>query len=255
MRIAITLAAAALLAATTAEAADLTLLVGGSMQVPFRQVGTDFARQTGNKMKFVVDTTGALQKHLRSGEKADIILVSTQGMDQLEKEHLIQPGSRVDLAIADIGVSVRAGAPSPDLSSPEAFKRAMLSAKSISVVDPKAGGTSGMYLDGLFRRLGIAEEVSKKSVLRNQGSEVAEAVASGQAELGMTFISEMQPNKGVKIAGPLPAAIQSPTVYVVAIPAASDHKDEARAFIGAISNQYAWPAITAAGLTPIKKNS
>jgi len=254
MRSAISLAAAALLAATSAEAADLTLLVGGSMQVPFRQVGADFARQTGNKMKFVVDTTGALQKHLRSGEKSDIILVSTQGMDQLEKEHLIQPGSRVDLAIADIGVSVRAGAPSPDLSSPEAFKRAMLGAKSISVVDPKAGGTSGMYLDGLFRQLGIAEEVGKKSVLRNQGSEVAEAVASGQAELGMTFISEMQPNKEVKIAGPLPAAIQSPTVYVVAIPAASDHKDEARVFIAAISNQSAWPAITAAGLTPIKKN-
>ena len=253
MRNTIVLAATALMVATNVKAADLTLLVGGSMQIPFRQVGADFARETGNKMKFIVDTTGALQNHLRSGEKADIILVSTQGMAQLEKEHLIQSGSRVDLAIADIGVSVRTGATAPDLSSPDAFKRAMLGAKSISVVDPKAGGTSGMYLDGLFRRLGIAEEVRKKSVLRKQGSEVADAVASGQAELGMTFISEMAPNKGVKIAGPLPAAIQSPTVYVVAIPAASEHKDEARAFIAVISNQSAWPAITAAGLTPVKK--
>ena len=254
MRSAIVLATAALLIATNAKAADLTLLVGGSMQVPFRQIGADFARETGNRMKFIVDTTGALQKHLRSGEKADIILVSTQGMDQLEKEHLIQPGSRVDLAIADIGVSVRAGAAAPDLSSPDAFKRAMLGAKSISVVDPKAGGTSGIYLNGLFRRLGIADEVRKKAVLRNQGSEVAEAVAAGQAEIGLTFISEMAPNNGVRIAGPLPAAIQSPTVYVVAIPAASDHKDEARAFIAAISNQSAWPVITAAGLKPVKKD-
>jgi molybdate transport system substrate-binding protein len=254
LRNTVVLAAAALLVATNAKAADLTLLVGGSMQIPFRQVGADFARETGNKLKFIVDTTGALQKHLRAGENSDIILVSTQGMDQLEKEHLIQSGTRVDLAIADIGVSIAAGATAPDLSSPEAFKRAMLGANSISVVDPKAGGTSGMYLDGLFRRLGIAEEVRKKVVLRNQGSEVADAVASGQAELGMTFISEMAPNKRVKIAGPLPEAIQSPTVYVVAIPAASEHKDEARAFIAAISNQSAWPAITAAGLTPIKKN-
>jgi len=167
LRKTIVLAAAALMVATNVKAADLTLLVGGSMQIPFRQVGADFARDTGNKMKFVVDTTGALQKHLRSGEKADIILVSAQGMDQLEKEHLIQSGSRVDLAIADIGVSIRVGATAPDLSSPDAFKRAMLAANSISVVDPKAGGTSGMYLDGLFRRLGIAEEVRKKVVLRN----------------------------------------------------------------------------------------
>ena len=87
----------------------------------------------------------------------------------------------------------------------------MLAAKSISYVDPKAGGTSGIYLDGLFQRMGIADEVKKKAVFGFQGSQVASAVADGKAELGLTFISEMLPNKGVKIAGPLPDAIQSVT--------------------------------------------
>ena len=151
------LATALIFASMPADAAQLKLLVGGSMQEPFREVGADFAKQTGHKLDFTVDTTGALQKHLRSGEKADIILVSAPGMDALEKEHLIMPGTRVELANAAIGVSVHAGAASPDISSPEAFKKAMLAAHSISYVDPKSGGTSGGYLDGLFQRMGIAD--------------------------------------------------------------------------------------------------
>jgi molybdate transport system substrate-binding protein len=249
----ILIAAAALLIGSQAKAAELTLLVGGSMATTFREAGAEFARSTGHKLDYVFDTTGALQRRMRAGAKADIILVSAQGMDQLEHEKLIEPGSRIELATATIGVSVRSGAASPDLSTPDAFKRAMLAAHSIALVDPKAGGTSGIYLDGLFRRLGIADAVQKKAVLGNQGSEVADAVASGKADLGLTFISEMLPNKGVKIAAPLPGPIQSPTVYVVAIPAASSHKAEARAFIAMISAPSAWPSISKAGLTPIKK--
>lgn len=245
--------AAALLAIAPARAADLTLLVGGSMTTVFRQVGTEFARDTGKKLDFVVDTTGALQKRLRSGETADIILVSAQGMDQLDREHLILPGSQTEIAIARIGVSVRRGAASPDLSTPDSFKRAMLAAHSIALVDPKAGGTSGIYLDGLFQRLGIADDIKKKAVWANQGSQVAAAVASGKAELGLTFISEMLPNNAVRIAGPLPDAIQSPTTYVVAIPASSTHEREARAFLAAVSSQSARPLITKAGLMPIEK--
>lgn len=253
MRKSLAVAAAAWLAVAPAKAADLTLLVGGSMATVFKEVGAEFSRTTGNKLDYVMDTTGALLKDLRSGEPADIILVSAQGMDQLDRDHLILPGSRTDIAIAKIGVSVRRGAVSPDLSTPDAFKRAMLKAHSIALVDPKAGGTSGIYLDTLFQRLGIGDDVKKKAVWANQGSQVAAAVASGQAELGLTFISEMLPNEAVKIAGPLPDTIQSPTAYVVAIPASSKHQNEARAFLAAVSSQSAWPIITKAGLTPAKQ--
>lgn len=102
-------ATALLLAADAANAAQMKLLVGGAMQEPFREVGADFAKRTGHMLDFTVDTTGALQKRVRSGEKADIILVSAPGMDALAKENLIVPGTRIDLASAAMGVSVRAG--------------------------------------------------------------------------------------------------------------------------------------------------
>lgn len=245
--------AALLLMGTQADAAQMKLLVGGSMQEPFREVGAEFGKRNGHAIEYIVDTTGALQKRLRSGEKADIILVSEPGMDALEKEHLIMPGTRVNLANAAIGVSVKAGAPSPDLSSADAFKKALMSARSIAVVDPKAGGTSGNYLNGLFQRMGIAEEVKKKAVYGMQGSQIAAAVAEGRAELGMTFISEMLPNKGVKIAGPLPAAVQSATNYTVAIPANAPNPDAARAFVAAMRTSEARAAIAKAGLEPLTK--
>src|SRR5262249_40990245 len=96
--------AAFLVLASAANAAQMKLLVGGSMQEPFKEVGADFAKKNGHAIEYIVDTTGALQKRLRSGEKADIILVSEPGMDALEKEHLIMPGTRVNLANAAIGV-------------------------------------------------------------------------------------------------------------------------------------------------------
>ncbi|HEX3484589.1 MAG TPA: molybdate ABC transporter substrate-binding protein [Micropepsaceae bacterium] len=247
------IAAVFLLIASQAHAAQMKLLVGGSMQEPFKEVGADFAKKTGNMLDFLVDTTGALQKRLRSGEKADIILVSSPGMDALEKEHLIMPGTRVDLASAAMGISVRAGAASPDLSTPEAFKKTMMSARSVALVDPKAGGTSGIYLDGLFQKMGIADEIKKKTVYGMQGSQVANAVADGRAEIGLTFISEMMPNKGVKIAGPLPPGVQNATNYTVAIPAGSPNPDVARAFIQAMRTAEARAAIAKAGLEPLGK--
>ncbi len=233
------------------EAAQLKLLVGGAMTEPIKKVGADFSRKTSNKLDVTTNTTGALQGLLRKGEKADIIIVSAPGMDALEKEKLVVPGTRVDLARGLVGVGVRAGAASPDLSSPEAFKKAILAARSISYVDPKAGGTSGTYMAGLFQRMGIAAEVSKKTVFRNQGSEVADAVAKGEAEIGITFTSELIPNKGVKVAGTLPATIQLPTNYVAAIPVGASNPDAARAFIKELKAPAGQAAIREAGLEPI----
>ena len=163
-------------------AAQLKLLVGGAVTEPVKKVDAEFAKKSGHRADLTSDTSGALQNKLRSGEKADVIIISAPAMDALEKEKRIVPGTRVDLARGLIGVGMRAGAKAPDLSSPEAFKKAMLAAKSVSYVDPKAGGTSGTYMAGLFQKMGIAQEMQKKTVFRNQGSEVADAVAKGEAE-------------------------------------------------------------------------
>jgi len=235
-----------------ADAAQLKLLVGGAMAEPVKKAGADYSRKTSNTLDYMVNTTGALQGKLRAGEKADIIVISAPGMDALEKEKLIVPGTRVELARALIGVAVRAGAASPDLSSIDAFKKAILAARSVSYVDPKAGGTSGTYIAGLFQRLGIAEEVKKKTVFRYMGSEVADAVAKGEAEIGITFTSELAPNKGLKVAGTLPEAIQLPTNYAAAIPVGASNPDAARAFLKDLKAPAGQAAIREAGLEPIR---
>jgi molybdate transport system substrate-binding protein len=227
-------------------AAQVKLLVGGAMAEPAKKVGAGF------KSNLTTDTSGALQNKLRSGEKADVIIVSAPAMDALEKENRIVPGTRIDLARGLIGVGMRPGAKAPDLSSPEAFKKAMLGAKSVSYVDPKAGGTSGTYMAGLFQKMGIAQEMQKKTVFRNQGSEVADAVAKGDAEIGITFTSEMIQNKGVKLAGTLPDAIQLPTIYTGAVPMGAPNPDGGRAFLKALKAPAGLAAIKEAGLEPIQ---
>ncbi len=232
--------------APSPAAAQLRLLVGGAMAEPVKKVGADF------KISLTTDTSGALQNKLRSGEKADVIIVSAPAMDALEKEKRIVPGTRVDLARGLVGVGMRPGAKAPDLSSADAFKKAMLAAKSVSYVDPKAGGTSGTYIAGLFQKMGIAQEMQSKSVFRNQGSQVADAVAKGDAEIGITFTSEMLTNKGVKLAGLLPDAIQLPTIYTGAVPVGAPNPDGGRAFLKALKAPAGLVAIKGAGLEPIQ---
>src|SRR5262245_29288014 len=228
---AVLLASVLAVAGAAANAAELHFLVGGSMQEPFREIGAVYAKQSGNTIDFTVDTTGALLNKLKSGTPADLILVSEPAMDGLVKENRVVAGTRVSLARAAIGVSVKAGAAAPDLSSEDAFKKAIMAAKSISYVNPESGGTSGTYMDGLFKKMGIGDAVHAKVVWGYQGSQVAAAVAKGQAEIGITFISEMAPNKGVRIAGPLPASIQNATAYDAAIPNGAKNAEAARAFL------------------------
>jgi len=238
-----------LLAGGPASAADLKVFVGGAMTETVEKIGADFAKRTGNKLDYVSDTTGALQKRLAAGEKADVIVVTSAGLDALQKENRIVPQSRVTLVRALIGVAVHPGAPSPDLSSPDGFKASLLKARSVSYVNPAAGGTSGAYFEGLMKRMGIADQMKNKIVYRTQGSEVADAVAKGDAELGISFIAELAPNKGVKIAGPLPDAIQSPTDYVAAVLSVSANADAARAFVQSMASPAGGAVFKAAGLT------
>ena len=238
--------------ANRVDAAQLRLLLGGAVTESVKKIGAEFSRKTSYQLDVATNTSGALQKMLRSGDKADIIIVASSAMDALEKEHLVIPGTRFDVARGLVGVGVRAGAASPDLSSVDAFKKAMLAARSVSYVDPKAGGTSGTYIAGLFRRLGIAAEMQKKTVFRNQGSEVADAVAKGEAEIGITFTSEMVTNKGVKLAGLLPDSIQLPTNYSVAIPVGAPNADAARAFLKELKTPLSQAAFKEAGLQPAK---
>lgn len=232
-----------------AHAAEVKVFVGGAMTETVEKIGAEFAKATGNKLDYVSDTTGALQKRLQAGEKADVVVVTAAGLDAMQKENRIAPGTRTVLVRALIGVAMQPNGTAPDLSSPDSFKASLLKARSLSYVNPAAGGASGTYLETLLKRMGIYDQMKSKIVYRNQGSEVADAVAKRDAEFGVSFIAELAPNKGVKIAGPLPDAIQSPTDYVAGVTTVSANPDAARAFIRAMTSASGGAVFKAAGLT------
>ena len=180
-----------------------------------------------------------------------MLIIAVANMSALEKENLIVPRTRIDLAKDFIGVAVRVGAKAPNLSSRESFKEAMLAAKSVSYVDPKTGSPSGRYMAGLFQEMGIAGEMNKKTVFRDQGAQVADAVARGDAEVGITFTSEMVANSG-EIVGILPIPIQFPMVYVGAVPASSANPGAGRAFLQAMYADGGYAAIKETGLRPLR---
>ena len=246
-----TVTAVALLALSSATAAELKVFVGGAMAETVGKIAAEFSRRSGHRLEVVSDTTGALVNRLKSGEKADVIVVTAAAVDGLERDRALLQGSRADLVRALVGVAIRPNGRVPDLSSEEAFKNSLLAARTVSYVDPKAGGTSGTYFEGLLMRWGIAEQMKSKIVYRTQGSGVADAVAKGEAELGITFIAELSPNKGVKVVGPLPDAIQLPTVYAAAVPAVSANRDAARAFVDAMTAPDGQAVFRAAGLQPL----
>lgn len=229
---------------------EVRVFAGGAVTGIARQVGEALARSSGPTLVVVSDTTGSLQKRLES-EEADVMFAAAPAIDALEKASRLVPGTRVDVARALIGVGVRAGAPSPDLSTAEVFRAALLEARSVAYVNPAAGGTSGTYFEGLLGRMGIADAMKSKIVYRTQGSEVADAVAKGEAELGITFTSELQPNPGVRVAGTLPAAIQLPTTYSAAMMATAENSVGARAFLRMLVGAEGRAAVTTAGLEPI----
>jgi molybdate transport system substrate-binding protein len=229
----------------------VTIFVGGAMTEPLQEAGVAFERSSGHTLVYVSDTTGTLLKRLAAGEKADLIIVAAPAMDTLQEENRVVAGSRVDLARALIGVGVRAGATSPDLSTPETFKAALLKARSVSYVNPAVGGTSGTYIEGLLERLGIAEAIKAKIVYRTLGSTVADAIADGDAELGITFTSELQQNRGVKVVGTLPASIQLPTIYAAAIATGAANTDAARALLRRLTGAEWRATLARAGLEPL----
>jgi molybdate transport system substrate-binding protein len=240
-----------LVPALASAQAPITVFVGGAMTEPLQEAGAAFARSSGARIVYVSDTTGALLKRLAAGEQADLVVVAAPAMDTLQKENRVVAASRVDLARALIGVAVRAGAARPDLSTPDTFKAALLRARSVSYVSPAAGGTSGTYIEGLLQRMGIADAMKGKIVYRLLGSAVADAVASGEAELGITFTSELQQNTGVNVVGTLPAAIQLPTIYSAAIVTGAGSSERARALLGGLSGAEWRATLTKAGLEPL----
>jgi len=231
-----TVMAALCLPGTTAAAADLKVISAGAVRGLIAEIIEDYSRQTGQKFDFTIGTTGQLRSIITSGQHADLIIVSTPLMAELEKTGKLTPGSRADLGRVGIGIAVREGAAVPNVATPESFKQALVAARSVAFTDPAEGGTSGIYFSGLVERLGIGAAIKQKAVLTRGGREAAIEVAEGRAEMAAIYVSEAIAVKGVKVAGLLPEALQDYSAYAAAIPASSTDPAAARAFIAALAS-------------------
>lgn len=250
--LALVLAGITTLMAATAGAAEIKVVSAGAVRGLIAGIIEDYSRQSGHKFDFTIGTTGQLRAIIQSGFPADLIITSGPLMRELEQSPNLSPGSRVDLGRMGSGVVSREGASVPDVSTPDAFKQALIRAKSVAYTDPSAGGTSGTYFLSLVERFGIGDLIKAKSVLTIGGKETAEAVAKGEAEIGVTLISEIIAVKGVTLAGPLPGTLQSYTVYAAAIPKASLEPAIARAFVAHLTSAAMAPRWKAAGFEPPK---
>ena len=230
-----------------AHAAEVKVLTTGAMKAVVLELVPQFEKETGHKAVVDNDTAGGVTRRVEDGEAVDIVVNTPGGLNALAEKGKVVRDSRANVARVGIGVVVKEGAPAPDISNVEAFKRALLAAKSVAYIDPASGGSSGIYLSSLFDKLDIAAEIKPKAKLK-QGGYVAELIANGEAELGLHQISEILPVKGVKLVGPLPAEIQNYTTYAAAVTTNAKQPDAAQSLIKLLTGPAADGVLKARGI-------
>jgi molybdate transport system substrate-binding protein len=232
------------------KAAEVRVISGGAFKQVLNALIAEYQAESANTVTVTYQTVGQHLELIQNGqEEFDVAVLTPEAIDGLGKAGKIVAGSGINLARTGVGVVVKEGAPLPDISTADAFKRALLAAKSVAYIDPKAGGSSGIYVGNLLERLGIADAVNAKAVLIHGGA-VATHIADGEAEIGVHQISEILPVKGVVLVGPLPAEIQNFTVYSAGVSTAAKDVATANTFLTFLAGPHALPIIKAKGMEP-----
>jgi len=211
-------ALACVLTTAAVQSTELKLLSAGAFKPVLLALQPAFEQRTGHRLVIDNDTAGGLQKRIAGGEAFDAVFSSPASLQPLAARLASEPP--VPLAKVAIGVAVKPGSPAPDVATVEAFRAALLSARSVAYIDPASGGSSGIYLDRLFERWGIAPQVRAKAILV-PGGLVAQKVMDGSAEIAIHQISEILAVPGAVLIGPIPAEVQNYTVYSGAASASS----------------------------------
>jgi molybdate transport system substrate-binding protein len=230
-----------------ARAAELKILTPRSMWTVLNEIGPQFERSSGYKLIVVTDIAATLADRIIAGESFDVFIGPPVQIERVIKDSKIAADTRTAIAHSGIGVQVRAGAHKPDISSVEAFKEALLNAKSVGYL--KQEGTSGAYLHGLFDRLGIAEAIKSK-VVRPDTDIVSELVAKGEIELGLVVATQIMTTPGVELVGPIPREIQYFVRWSGGVSAHSATPHVARELLRFLAGPTALPVLKAQGMEP-----
>jgi molybdate transport system substrate-binding protein len=227
--------------------AKIKAMSAGAVEGPVSELTPEFTRATGHEVDLHFNTVGAHKEKFVGGEKTDVVILSFPVIEALEKEGRFAAGSRADLGRASCGVAVRDGMMMPNISTVEGFKRMLKFTVSIAANDPAHGGSSGIYLADLLKRMGLSEEVGPKLKLYKTGRDCALALVRGEAEIGITFTSEFIAVPGTRVVGKFPKEIEYVNGYAGAIP--KDAATEpARAFLSFLTSPAAKERFKSFGL-------
>ncbi len=232
-----------------ALAADIRLLTTGAFKPIAQDIIPDFEKQTGHHIILTNDTAGAIVRRVNAGEAFDVVVLTQAALDKMVAagngklaEETITP-----LIQVGIGVAVRLSAPRPDISNTESFRNTLLAARAVAYIDPSSGGTSGIYLEQLFQRMGILPQIRAKAV-KVVGGLAAERVARGDADIALQQYSEILRVPSVQHVGLIPAAVQLYTTYSGAVGANARDKDAALSLLAAFSDPGIGPILKKHGV-------
>jgi molybdate transport system substrate-binding protein len=237
------------LVATDGFAKDLKVLTGAGMSMPVKALAADFSARTGDHVTVVSDTAGGVEKRMEAGQAFDLVIATQTVVQGLTKSGKVLP-NHFDLAQMVAGIGARSGTAKPAIADADQMKATLLAAKTISYVDPASGGITGVFFLAQADKLGIGEQVRAKALLESNGTGVAEAVASGKAQYGVTLISEMLPNKAVTV-WPLPGELQMSTIYAAAIASNAENAMDAGLLLDDLRGPKGRDASLRAGLKPV----
>ena len=226
---------------------NLTVMCARSMTSVVRVLAEKFTAASGPTIEIAFGTVGALQARLAAGDTADVLILGAPAIAKMEQAGTVVTGSCKHIARTSIGVAVREGCAAPDISTAEAFKRALITARTIAFSDAAVGGSAGVHLADLWERMGMTEEIARKGLPQRSGGEVAARVADGTAEIGLTLIAEIVPVKGAQVIGKLPAPLGNDTTYAAGVSTSCRRRHTAAAFIAALSCPAERDVWTAAG--------
>ena len=244
--VAILLSAAFMMTSASLQAAELKVIAGGSMTASMNALAAPFEKASGHKLSIHFDSTPNIIARVNAGTPFDVAVVPADVFKDAAAKARFAPGPTIDIARVGYGVIVRAGAPKPDISTPDNFKKALLAAPSIAFLPASAAGA---YVTKVFERLGIAEDMKAKTKVQAAPAQIASAVAKGEAELGV-FLTNVLVAPGVELVGPFPGELQQELVFTSAVAADTKEADAAKALIDYLKTPEATAIIKAAGMTP-----
>ncbi len=241
------LAAALVAVVSSAQATDLKVVAPNAVKESVAEIATRFEKDTGQRVSLTWGGSEAIARRVAEGEVFDVVVSTASAVDRMAADGKLVGGSRTDFSRSAVAVAVRAGLPRPDVSSVSALKATLLDARSIAI----SSGASGRYLEQLFQKLGVAEQIRHKIRQPPSGAQIGDMLVRGDADLGFQQVTELMHGKGFQYLGPLPSEMQNYTVWAAGVHRSATQADAARAFSRALAAPVSGAAIRKSGMDPL----